>query len=72
MIAISLPQVPEDLPVGNRKETIDSLAQIAHEFYVAKAPRVLQIGPHLERTDAARIPDPCQFPKATIARLQPA
>jgi len=53
MIAISLPEVSENLPVSDREEITDTLAQIVHEFYAAKAPRVRQIGPHLERTDAA-------------------
>jgi len=52
MIAISLPQVSENLPIGDWEEIIDTLAQIVHEFYAAKAPRVRQIGPRLERSDA--------------------
>ena len=52
MIAISLPQVSENLPVSDWEEITDTLAQIVHEFYAAKAPRVRQIGPHVKRSDS--------------------
>jgi hypothetical protein len=55
MIAVSLPQVSENLPVSDWEEIADTLAQIVHEFYAEKAPRVRQIGPQPEKTDAAML-----------------